>query len=303
MEEKAIVPIESAGDNLVRLAIEKGIDVDNLQRLINMRNAEIERQAKLDFQTNFARMQSRFPSASRDKQGYGYKYAPIELLQKTFGPIIAEHGFSYSWRESSVENMPEWKRCILTISGYGYSQENYFDIPPVERTKQMNAVQAVGAMSTYGRRYSFISGFGIIIDDEDPDGIPPREKTPLEKDCDNLSDPRGSGGEYTKPLDPGPLAPKGDGTRGDMQALKLKLFDIAAMKDEDTDVFSPDQKKDINADYHPGGRNLEPSLTDLEYLRGIVEKWETTGQAIIERRKALDAELEDGFNLAQDKVD
>ena len=297
MEEKAIVPIESAGDSLVRLAIEKGVDVDNLQRLINMRNAEIERQAKLDFQYHFAEMQSEFVPVSREKQGYGYKYAPIELLQKTYGPLIAKHGFSYSWRESSVENMPDWKRCILTISGYGYSQENHFDIPPVERTKQMNAVQAVGAMSTYGRRYSFISGFGIIIDDEDPDG------RALASDIETLSDPKGSDGKYSPLVEPTEPAPKGDGTRQEMQALKVKLFDIAAMKDEDTDVFSPDQKKDINADYHPGGRNLEPSLTDLEYLRGIVEKWETTGQAIIERRKALDAELEDGFNLAQDKVD
>ncbi len=297
MDDKALVPVESAGDSLVRLAIEKGIDVDNLQRLINMRNAEIERQAKLDFQTNFAIMQSRFGSVSREKQGYGYKYAPIELLQKTFGPIIAEHGFSYSWRESLVENMPDWKRCILTISGYGYSQENHFDIPPVERTKQMNAVQAVGAMSTYGRRYSFISGFGIIIDDEDPDG------RVLVSDIETLSDPKGSDGKYSPPIEPTAPAPKGDGTRGDMQALKVKLFDIAAMKDEDTDVFSPDQKKDINADYHPGGRNLEPSLTDLEYLRGIVEKWDTMGKAIIERQQALDKEADDGFRLALDKVD
>ena len=33
----------------------------------------------------------------------------------------------------------------------------------------MNPVQTAGAMSTYGRRYTFIAGFGVVIEDEDTD--------------------------------------------------------------------------------------------------------------------------------------
>ena len=32
-------------------------------------------------------------------------------------------------------------------------------------------MQVMGAMSTYGRRYTFLAGFGIVVQDEDEDGI------------------------------------------------------------------------------------------------------------------------------------
>jgi hypothetical protein len=75
------------------------------------------------------------------------------------------------------------------------------------------------------------------------------------------------------------------------------------MKYEGADVFTPDQKKDLNADRHPGGKDPVPSKEALEHLQGVFDKWQTMADIIVERRKTLDAELEEGFNLAQDKVD
>lgn len=288
MDDKALAIRENAGDNLIRLAIEKGIDVDNLQRLINMRNAEIERTAKEDFQFHFAEMQKSFVSVSREKQGYNYKYAPIEVLQKTLGPIIAEHGFSYSWRE---ETLPEGKKCVLIISGYGHTQENSFDVPKLEKTKEMNSVQAAGAMSTYGRRYTFISGFGVIIDYEDPDArIVPEDVQEMQKVTN-------AKGEYSKPRDPGEPAKRGDGIASEMLSLKTRLMNCNA-----SEMFNADERKDMTADYHPGGRNLINSQNDLDYLKEIVEKWETLRDFRKEKAIAdMDAEASAGFDAAMGK--
>lgn len=153
--------------DLIAMAINQNLDTDKLQALIEMKNREEERRAKQEFERRFAEMQAEFESAHRTKQGYDYRYAPIEELQKQYGPIIAKHGFSYRWREEALESGA--KRVVLTISGHGHEKENSFDVPQIEGTKQMNPVQVAGAMSTYGRRYTFISGFGIIIEDEDQD--------------------------------------------------------------------------------------------------------------------------------------
>lgn len=158
---------ENQNDKLLMLAIQGNLDVTKLEKLIELKNREEERKAKQEFDRHFAEMQKQFEAAQRTKKGYNYKYAPIEELQKQFGPLIAEHGFSYRWREEAIEG---GKRCIMKISGWGHSEENYFDIPDLEGTSQMNNVQVRGAMSTYGRRYSFIAGFGLIIQDEDTDG-------------------------------------------------------------------------------------------------------------------------------------
>lgn len=157
---------QSQGD-LVAMAISQDLDVEKLRALIDMRNKEEERKAKQEYDRHFAEMQADFEAAKRTKQGYDYKYAPIEVLQRQYGPTIARHGFSYRWREEALEGGA--KRVILRISGHGHAEENFFDVPPIEGTKQMNPIQVAGAMSTYGRRYTFIAGFGIIIDDEDDD--------------------------------------------------------------------------------------------------------------------------------------
>lgn len=161
-------PVESQSSQLLQLAIDKDLDVDKLERLIQMKREEDEREAKQLFYQNFAKMQAEFTPVGRSKEGYGYKYAPLELLQTHYNPTIAEHGFGYDWREDALPD--GGKRTILCITGYGYAKENYFDTPPIEGTNQMNPIQVAGAMSTYGRRYTFIAGFGIIIEDEDQDG-------------------------------------------------------------------------------------------------------------------------------------
>lgn len=152
---------------LLELAVSRDLDTDKLQALIDMNVAERERQAKRQYDLHFAEMQAAFTSVKRGKDGYNYKYAPIEVLQAGYGPVIADHKFSYRWRETPLDNGD--LRVTLIISGYGHSEENSFDVPPLEENPQMNAVQNKGARQTYGRRYTFIPGFGVIIEDEDTD--------------------------------------------------------------------------------------------------------------------------------------
>ena len=158
-------------DILIELAIQHGADVDKLERLIALKNSEEARRAKLEYDRHFAEMQSEFTPVSKEKEARDqkdgkllYKYAGLDQLQKLYGPIIAAHGFSYRWYEQALEG--ESKRVVLRISGYGHAEENYFDLPKA-KAPLMNDIQAAGSMSTYGRRYTFIAGLGVIIDDDD----------------------------------------------------------------------------------------------------------------------------------------
>lgn len=161
--------VESKDELIFRMARE--LDVDKLQKVIDMWNAQEERKAQQDFDFHFADMQREFPEvqAKRIKQGHNYKYAPIEVLTEAYGPVIAKHGFSFRWgKERALEGAG--KQSVLIISGWGHREEITFDIPKLDGTAQMNSIQVAGAMSTYGRRYTFLSGFGITVEDEDNDG-------------------------------------------------------------------------------------------------------------------------------------
>ena len=101
-------------DSLIQMAVNKDFDIARLEKLIALRNEEQKRQAESLFYEQFSAMQKVFTAAKKTKKGYDYMYAPLEVLQAQFGPIISEYGFSYRWTEEEVPNKPDWKRVRLS---------------------------------------------------------------------------------------------------------------------------------------------------------------------------------------------
>ena len=163
-------------DRLITMAVEGNADIEKLEKLIDLKNREEARMAREEYDRCFADMQSEFRPVARSKTGDKSKYAPLDSLQRGYGPIIAKHGFSYRWSEDTLDEGR--LRVSLTISGHGHSQSNHKDLPAYEPDTGatsgkpiMNILQAEGTRSTYGHRYTFIAGFGLIIEDEDTDGV------------------------------------------------------------------------------------------------------------------------------------
>jgi len=169
-EPKEVVVRDESGlenaDPLFRLAIQEG-KIDALERLIALREKEEERQAKKEFEKNFAEMQAKLPVIKKNAQGYTSKYASLDSIIKDCKEIINNYGFSYRWEEEETE---KGKKVTMIISGWGYSKSNSFTVPNLEKTNQMNSVQVMGAMTSYGHRYTFKAGFGISEEGEDTDG-------------------------------------------------------------------------------------------------------------------------------------
>src|SRR5512142_300006 len=178
----------SKEDRLLEMVLEKG-NIDVLERYIALRASEAERQSRILFEENFAKMRAELPAVVKNKEGAQgkYKYSPLESLQRLCDPIIFAHGFTYSWREEALDK-GEGKRIWIDIVGYGHTKSNYFDAPQIDPVTSrdgaevQNLIQVRGVMSTYGRRYTFVAGFGIIIEGEDSDGQIPDDTDLLEVD-------------------------------------------------------------------------------------------------------------------------
>ena len=160
-------------DGLIAIALEKGLDTETLEKLIALRNAELARQAKAAFDEEFAKMQRDFVPVGRSRQATNdqgrklYSFCPLEDILLANAPIIAAHGFSYKWSEEALPSKE--KRIYCIVSGYGHEERAYVDIPVIEGNKATNAIQQRGSATSYGKRYSFLNAFGIIIAGEDDD--------------------------------------------------------------------------------------------------------------------------------------
>ena len=169
-EDSKDVAVVTKEDRLLETVLASG-NIEVLERYIALRKSEEERQARLVFEEHFAKMQAKLPVVTKRKDNGGSKskYAPIEDIQAQWDPIIREHGFSYSWREEVVPDF-DGKRILLDIMGYGHTKSNWFDSPRIDGNSAQNKIQVAGAMSTYGRRYTYVSGFGGRVEGEDSDG-------------------------------------------------------------------------------------------------------------------------------------
>ena len=166
--------VQSETGKLLQMAVDKDLDVEKLEKLIDLKNREMERECKQDFEQHFSVMKSKLPvikktaAATDDNNNVMYKFAPLEELQEKCDPIITEHGFSYHWEESYIQETQS-KRVTFFLSGYGYTRSNYFDVPDIPGNKRTNPIQVAGIKSSYGKRYTYTSGLGLVITGEDDD--------------------------------------------------------------------------------------------------------------------------------------
>jgi hypothetical protein len=149
-----------------------------LERLMAIKEHTEERQARLAFESAFAKMRAQLPAIKKTKEvkTYGgkhmYDYAPLDEIQRACDPILQSHGFSYSWREEAIEG---GKRIYFDLFGYGHTKSNFFDAPLLgaqtsnEGKEVTNVVQAARKTSSYAKRNSMVDGLGLIIEDEDDD--------------------------------------------------------------------------------------------------------------------------------------
>lgn len=162
-------------NTLLEIAVNKDIDFQKLEKLIELKNKEEGRLSKQEFDFHFAQMQKDFLPAIKNKTVTNqrgellYSYCPLGNILKVYQPIISKHGFSYRWSEESIKEGREIKMWCI-VSGYGHEERTAVDIPIMPGNSFTNAVQQRGSASTYGKRYSFMDAFGIIIEDEDDEG-------------------------------------------------------------------------------------------------------------------------------------
>jgi hypothetical protein len=237
MDEKGLAIRDD--DALLSLAITKGVDTDTLEKLIAMRNTEIDRRAKGDFDREFALMQADFvpvgkTNEAQDKDGNRlYRYCPIEVILAMAAPIIARHGFAYSWEEEALANKEKRIWCI--ISGYGHERRGYVDIPFMEpTTRATNAVQMRGSATTYGKRYSFLNATGIIVGGEDNDAL-------------SNSAP---GTVKTEIIPDEPEAPAADPLAEGREAIKSAINEFVRLSSSEYEgvaYFTDEEKKDFKA--------------------------------------------------------
>jgi hypothetical protein len=176
-EEASPAEVQSLSGGLLeviaRAARDPNVDIDKMERLLEMQERVLSRQAREAYATALAELQPRLPVISergkilnKDKQVQS-TYAYWEDVNESIRPLLAEHGFSLSFRTG--RNGQDVTVTGVLAHREGHSEETTITLPS-DGSGSKNAVQAVGSSTSYGKRYTAFALLNITSKGEDDDG-------------------------------------------------------------------------------------------------------------------------------------
>lgn len=161
---------------IARAASDPTVDIDKLERLIQMQASMQARQAQLDFDNAMAEAQEAMKAIRADAANNQTKskYATYAALDHAVRPIYSKHGFALSFNTGDAPKADEVRvLCVVSHRG-GHRQEYKIDMPADGKGPQgasvMTRTHATGAAASYGQRYLLKLIFNLAVGDVDDDG-------------------------------------------------------------------------------------------------------------------------------------
>ena len=171
MENELTVRQETTPAMLLNLAIEKGADLDRLERLMMLQEKWDAGQAKKAYSVAMSAFKSEKITVSKDKVNSQYKskYSSEDSLLNTVNPLLSKHGLSASFSFTQAAVGIEVTCSITHAAGHS---ESVSLTGPLDVSGQKNPLQQIKSTVTYLRKATFeaITGIASSDDSGDDDG-------------------------------------------------------------------------------------------------------------------------------------
>lgn len=173
---KAEAPLELVAPNpgaLLQMAFERGVDVDQLEKIMGLYERWQEREQEKEMNADLAEFRASCPPIPRTKEVKTrngellYRYAELDDIESIVRPLLKERGMTFDYDVKAGPDNSLVVACCLRHNN-GLKRESTFPIPNVQGSNT-NPAQDQGIKNTYGKRYALQNILGITPED-DTDG-------------------------------------------------------------------------------------------------------------------------------------
>lgn len=151
---------------MIQSAVEKGMDVESLSRLMDLQERWEAGNAKKMFFQAFNSFQSTVPAIKKLTPGHNGNYAAIGDIAEQIRPYLKENDLSYRFEQDHQNGVTV--TCIVSHVD-GHSERTTMTAQP-DMSGKKNPIQAIASTVTYLQRYTLIGALGITTADQDLDG-------------------------------------------------------------------------------------------------------------------------------------
>ena len=170
-----------------RAARDPQVDIDKLERLMQMHERAQARQASAEYDEAMASMQPELPViGERGKAKVNgevrYTFALWEDMNAAIKPILSKHGFALTFRTDFKDGITV--TGVLSHRG-GHREETSIKLPS-DKTGSKNDVQAVASSVSYGKRYTAGALLNLTSHGEDDDAFAAAVEYITDEQCARL---------------------------------------------------------------------------------------------------------------------
>lgn len=163
-----IVKIENQYTSIIeKMATNPDVDVVKLEKMLDMQERIMAKQAEIDFNIAMTEMQPNIPIIKHTKKAHNSSYAPYDEIERTIKPVYTKHGFSIRFNQKSESEFTTYT-CILSHKN-GHSVSADIRLPN-DTSGGKNAIQSVASTVSYAKRYLVSMLLNIATTNEDNDG-------------------------------------------------------------------------------------------------------------------------------------
>lgn len=158
-----------------RVVMNPESDINKLEKMIDLQERLLDRQAESDFNQAMAQCQAEMTRVSADAVNpqTRSKYASYAQLDKALRPVYTRHGLSLSFNTGqAIQPDHILVMCYVTLNGYSrqYDVEMPSDGKGAKGGAVMTKTHATGSAMSYGMRYLLKMIFNVAIGEDDNDG-------------------------------------------------------------------------------------------------------------------------------------
>jgi len=158
---------------MLQTALENGVDADSLEKLLNMQERVLDRQAEQAYSISMVEVQKKMPAIvkNRENDQTNSSYSDLKVIIKTITPVYTAEGFALSFgnAESPLADHVRVTCDVMHSSGFS---KHYFTDTPLDLTGIKGAVNktkthGTGSANSYGRRYLTCLIFNLNTGNDD----------------------------------------------------------------------------------------------------------------------------------------
>jgi hypothetical protein len=182
-ESRDIQTIDNSPAGIMQIALNKGIDIDRIEKMLELQEKWEAREAKKTYAKAMAEFKANSPEIIKTVH-VEYRNNKGDLVQwdhSELGKIceditkgLSPYGFWHKWEKRKEDGMI-YIKCILTHAD-GHS-ESVEDFGPPDTSGNKDALKADASTTTYLQRHTLLAVTGLAEKGTDRDSIPDKAET------------------------------------------------------------------------------------------------------------------------------